>query len=312
MARKEKGTRRKINREKVEQKAKSGQETSIFDYYSVPEGFEKFKLEAEGKKRIDILPYELTQDGNPYADKGDIWYERTYYVHKISRENGTDTVVCPSKTKGDPCPICDYMKQLSRSPDADEDEIKSLRPKKRQLFNIIDKADPDTRYIWDISYHLFGKALDIRVKTADDDDDYWRFSDVEDGSTLSIFFEEKRFGQAKYYEAKTIDFKKRKKADAFEDSDIDASANLDDILIFKTYEQLEKILHGEDASSDDEVKGEKKKKKKKKGKKLDKPGFINPSDDQNDSDGKGSGKSKNKSGKKSGKKSDEEEDEIPF
>jgi len=315
MARKEKGSRRKINREKVEQKSRSGNETSIFDYYNVPEGFEKFKVEGEGKMRLDIMPYELSKDGNPYADKGDIWYERTYYVHKVARENGTDTVVCPAKTANKDCPICDYVKQQSRSADGDELEIKQLLPKKRQLFNVIDRAEPDTRYIWDMSYHLFGKALDVRVKTADKDEDYSNFPDVEEGSTLSIYFEEKKFGKATFYEAKTIDFKARK--EPYEDSDIDASADLDDILIFKTYEQLEKVLHGEEADPADEVKNDKKKKKKKKSKKLDQPSFTKPEDGENDSTGKGTSEDEGEDSLKPSKKSKKkkkgkDDDEIPF
>ena len=78
---------------------------------------------------IDILPYEAGE-GNPWAEPGNLHWERTYYVHKGIGANG-DTIVCPRMTaKEERCPICEARLKLMKEGDEDNEElIKDLSPK---------------------------------------------------------------------------------------------------------------------------------------------------------------------------------------
>jgi hypothetical protein len=80
-----------------------------------------FAPNKEGMKRVDILAYEVGK-GNPEADEGDLHYERTFYVHRRIGSDNND-YVCPNKTAGKKCPICEYRNKLRMDPDADEELI---------------------------------------------------------------------------------------------------------------------------------------------------------------------------------------------
>jgi hypothetical protein len=205
--------------------------------------------------RIDILPYTVKGSGkagrNPFADDGTLHYERTYFVHRnIGADQ--DMYVCPAKTLKKRCPICDYRAKLEKDPKADEDLIKSLAPKERQLFNVIDLSAPDRGVqVWDISFHLFGKLLDTKIDNADEEDgeNYASFADLEGGYTLKCIAEEKNMGN-KFYDVTSIDFKARKQD--YGEEWLDSVHCLDDIPKILEYEDLRKIFL-QTAEQDDEV-----------------------------------------------------------
>jgi len=198
-----------------------------------------FSIKKPGSYRIDILPYKVGK-GNPYADEGTLHYERTYWVHRgVGADE--DTYVCPAKTAKKPCPICEYRAKLERDPNADEELIRALAPKERQLFNVVDLAAQDRGVqIWDNSYHLFGKLLDSRIRNADDDEDFARFCELEGGLTLKLTAEEKSMGKNKFCDVTSIDFKPRK--DDYTEEWLDACYCLDDIVKVLDYDSLRKIF----------------------------------------------------------------------
>ena len=108
----------------------------------LPEGTHFFSVKKAGVRRIDILPYEVKQDGNPFAAKGSLHYERTYWAHRGIGPNN-DSYICSAKTFNKKCPICEYRAKLQKDPDAEEQMVKDLAPKERQLFNVIDTAERD-------------------------------------------------------------------------------------------------------------------------------------------------------------------------
>ena len=228
--------------------------------FKLPENVQQFSLSDEKTRRIDIIPYEVGE-GNPYADAGALHYERTYWRH---RDIGTDgnNYVCNKKTSGGKCPICDFRAKLAKDPDADEDLIKSLAPKERQLFNVIDTKDRKKGVqVWEISFHLFGKRLDAEINNQDDDDDYEGFSELEGGKTLKIAAEEKSLGRSNFYEVTSINFKDR--TEDYDEDILEKTTCLDDILIVMEYDELKAILL-ETASDEDNDADEKPKSKKKK------------------------------------------------
>lgn len=217
----------------------------------VPEGYEFFSNKEGAPIKIDILPY-VVGDGNPWAEKGDLYYERTYYVHKNVGPN-SKTYVCPAKTAGKRCPICEWLTKASRDPAADEQLIKDLLPKERQLFWVVDRKDPERApKLWDQSFHLFGRLLDARLSSAEEEDNWQDFANLKGGFSLKVTFEEKKIGRGTpFYIAQTIDFKNR--ADDYDESLADELPCLDDLLIVPEYDKLKKIfLQEEDASDIDE------------------------------------------------------------
>lgn len=225
--------------------------TSGFDSTSIklPEGVKLFKPKKAGVYKIDIIPF-VAGKGNPYADEGILHYERTFHVHpRVGGQDG-DTYVCPRETVGAKCPICEFQKQLMRDGGADEKLVKSLYPKERQLFQLIDLAEPEKGIqIWDVSYHLFGKFLDARIKNSDEDDKYDRFYRLVGGKTLKLGFEEETFNKQTFLKVSTIDFKDR--AEDYGEDMLEKGYCLDELLKIPTYNELKAALEGGGSAKDD-------------------------------------------------------------
>jgi hypothetical protein len=208
-------------------------------YLDLPKGVQLFKPKT-GTMLLDILPYAAGK-GNPWAEPGNLHWERTFYVHRGIGAN-SDSFLCPRMTRKEKCPVCEHRLTLIKEGDEDNEElIKDLSPKQRQLFNVINLKDPDKGVqIWDISYHLFGKILDARLRNSDEEDGWEKFFFLEDGLTLKIGFAEKTFGGATFHEVETIDFKSRK--EDYDDEILEQVHNLDKMLIVPDYSDLKKTF----------------------------------------------------------------------
>jgi hypothetical protein len=246
----EKKRERVSARERVETH-RTGFENTMLDV----DGVEFFKLEKEGIRRIDVIPY-VTGKGNPFKEEGKLHFERTFFAHRGIGPN-QNWYVCPAKTAEKRCPICEYRGKLASDPDSDEDEIKALAPRERQLWNVIDLDDRDSGVqLWEISFHLFGKVLDAEVKNADDDEPFEYFADLEDGMTLKLGVKEESFGGNKFYQVETLGFKPRKKN--YDEDILKQTQNLDDILEILDYDKLKAIFLQTDPTDGSEEKEEEK------------------------------------------------------
>jgi len=227
--------------------------------FKLPDDKKLFALKSDKAVRLDVIPYEVGE-GNPYADKGEIYYERTYFVHRFIGIDQT-SYVCPKKTCGEPCPICDFRSKLMKDPDANEKLIKDLAPKERQLFNVIDTKDKNKGVqIWDISHYLFGKKLDTEIRNSDEDDNYEKFAELEGGFTLKCGVEERSFEDSRsFYEVVSINFKPR--SEDYDEDILSEATCLDDILIIKDYDELKEIflqtVSNDDDNDDDKLKSKK-------------------------------------------------------
>ena len=237
---------------------KTGFDNTAFE---LPEDMKQFSIKSDKALRLDIIPYEVGE-GNPFADKGELHYERTFYVHRGIGVDGT-SYICLRKTNDEACPICEFRAKLTKDPDADEDLIKDLAPKERQLFNVINTKEKNKGVqLWEISFHLFGKTLDREVKNSDEEDNYENFAELEGGFTLKCGIEEKSFNRQSFYEVVSINFKPRE--EDYDEDILEQTTCLDDILIIKDYDELKDIfLHTvSDDDDGDEKKGKGKKSKK--------------------------------------------------
>ena len=214
-------------------------------YLNLPRGTEIYKPK-KGTQTLAIVPYEVKTKNHPEADVGELWYQRDIYVHY---NVGIDekAVICP-KTIGKSCPICKYLSALKKDPDADEEIIKALKPKHRELYNVINlDEDSDKVLLFEISYYNFGDKLDEEIREGKPE---WAdFAEVEEGFALSIRFKEKQLGQNKYLQASRIDFEER---DDYTEEILEQAFDLDSLLNILSYDDIEKILHGEPEDIDDE------------------------------------------------------------
>jgi hypothetical protein len=220
-------------------------------YLKLPNGVQSFKPKP-GVMLLDIIPF-VAGKGNPWAEPGNLHWERTIFVHRGIGANG-DTFLCPRKISNSPCPICEHRARLMKDADEDKEElIKDLAPKERQLINLINLKEPDKGVqVWDVSYHLFGKVLEARIRNSDEDEGWENFFFLEGGMTLKIGFAEKSFGGVSFAETETIDFKPRKTE--YDEDILEKVLAFDDLLIEPKYDALKAaFLQKDDDEDEDEA-----------------------------------------------------------
>lgn len=222
----------------------SGYETTVL---RVPDGVSFFDLQP-GNYVVDIIPYNVkrgknTPGGNPFAEVGELYYERTFFCYKRIGVN-EKSYVCSSKTFSKPDFIQEYRQKESKSPNADVSYLKSLNPKERQIFLIYDRKEPDKGIqVLEISFHNFGKLLDSRINNSIEEDgwDLFYFTD-DSGMSLRLTVEKKSTGGYSFNEVTAIDFLRRK--DPIPKHVINHKIDLDAMLIEVDYEKLKAIFLG--------------------------------------------------------------------
>jgi len=281
MAKKKNKKRNRLSKEEVRKKSASPQ-TGSGNWYNLPDGIETWEPEKKGRYKIDILPYETTDENHPNEiPAGIVWYMRPFKVH---HGLGTDkkSVVCPTSI-GEKCPVCEEIARLSKDYDKNEDIIKSLRPQRWVAFNIIDPDDKDGVCIFAMSVGKFFNTLEQELDEADDEDLANFFDINEDGKTLKVRFSKASFGGHDYLEATKIDFLSRKPMD--EDEVFDKVVNLDEMFVVIDYDKLKDLfMQVEDPEDDDEEEDEKPSKKSKKEKKSSKKKSKKDEEDDDEDD----------------------------
>lgn len=220
-----------------EQKTKG----SSYGYLSLPKGVNIFTPPTSGKIHLDIIPYLVTDekhmdrnDKSEVALPGELWYKKPYMVHRGVGPNN-DSFVCLG-TLGKPCPICEFRAKRKME-GADEEEIKALKPSKRNLYVVvpIDVKDYEEKpHIFDISQYLFQDKLNNELEENQDAD---IFPDLDEGLTLRIRFTEESFGKNKYGEVSRIDFLDRQTQ--YGEDFLDQVPNLDEVLTILSYKELQ-------------------------------------------------------------------------
>lgn len=215
---------------------------SEFSTVKAPDGMKFFKLE-KGNMLIDVLPYKVGE-GNPFADPGKYYHERTYFAHKRVGVSQTSHV-CLARTKDKPCPICEYIDRLRKAGDLDEATEKQMRAKKRQLFLVINCKDRESGVqLLECAYDAFGKLLAGRVNSEAATQNGWdKFSDPENGFRLALTITDEKIGKNPYYKVTAIDFMERKRQYTWEFID-ENTICLDDILKISKYEKLKEVIEG--------------------------------------------------------------------
>lgn len=203
--------------------------------YNLPDGMNFYSPKKHAS--LDIIPYTVSVDNHPEdVPKGELWYQRTVLVHfNVGSEN--KSYLCP-KTIKKKCPICEYRAQLVKDPDAQEEIVRSLKARERELFNVYDREDSDKGVqLWDVSNYNFGAKLEEELREGRVE--WGGFAEPVDGFTLKVRFTEEQIGKNKFMQASRIDFEERKSIDK---KLLSQALDLDKILKVLPYEQLEKIF----------------------------------------------------------------------
>jgi len=219
--------------------------------FKLPEGVEEFSIDTADPVKIDVVPYEVGK-GNPKADAGEFYWERTFWLHRNVGPN-KDWVLCPAKILKQPCPVCEYYSKVKDANDGDEAAVKPLKLSKRMLVNLITPKEPTKVKVWHVSHAYFGDAMDEALAGA-----YESPSDNMDNFCDDHYLKlvtEKGF-EGKGYKVTRVDFKKRPKP--VSEEVLDQAVCLDDIFVFKTYDEIKALLNGtaEDDDTDTDA-GEK-------------------------------------------------------
>ena len=230
-------------KDRVRKRAEAHKNRGGLDTLALPEGVELFKPE-KGTIEFDIIPYKVTADNHPEVKKGEIWYERTYMSHRnVGPEE--KAIICP-RTIGKRCPICEEYQRLNKDPNADEDVVKGLRAKERELFNVVMKDGDGEVMVLNMSVHLFGLKLEQEILEGDEGNA--SFAELKGGKTLKVRWEQKSMGTAKFVEAGRIDFKDR---DDLDEDTLDAAVDLDKAMKILSYEEIEKIFQAGSDEADE-------------------------------------------------------------
>lgn len=217
------------------------------NYLRLPEGVKMF-IGKPGTFRLDFMSF-VAGKGNPRAEPGELYFERTFFVHQGIGPN-QDWHLCAAGTFKQPCPVCEHRAKLSADPDADEALIKSLARKERQLWIVKDLGnDPDCVLIWEVSYHLFGKQLKDKINNSDEEDGYDFFADPVQGLTMRLALQQSDKG--KWTEVADIEFRTRRVQ--YDAEIVNEMPCLDDLLVATPYDKLKALfLQTEEAEKDDE------------------------------------------------------------
>lgn len=235
---------------------------------SIPEGLQMWRSRKAGVYRVEFVPYVTTKALEKFTptlrfcEVGKRWPERSYYVHAGVGVNN-ESHACLAKNLGQPCPICRYIEVLRRSRQKEDIKLADeLKPKLRQLWLVLDHAEPTKGLqLWDEANWNFGRHLLRKVNGADPDqiDRYRAFWHPTKGSTVKLIASEVSMGDGgrNNIEFNVDEFKPR--TEDLDDAIFDHGFDLDRIINFLSYEQLEEIFNmkegppsgGEPAGRDD-------------------------------------------------------------
>lgn len=271
-----------------------GAKAGVMNWKKV-DGEVEFFSPKEGRNRINIIPYTIKTKNHPLVKKGEFEIGEKDYVMDIFTHRGIGpseaTVLCLKETYGKPCPICEQAAMLKKQ--GKEKEAGALKASRRVFYNVQDCKNPDKLLVFEASHFLFEKEL-IDEARDDEEGGFIDFADEESGKEIKFRCSKVSKGGFEFNEFKSFSFEDRD--ENIPDNILESAISFDEIMNVPTYEEVEKILYGEDEEDSDEDE-----KPAKKSKKVE-------SDDEDDFDEEETPK---KSKKKPEPEDDEEEEEIP-
>ena len=233
-----------------ESKGSSGNKSGVMNWKKV-DGDVEFFSPKEGRNRINIIPYTIKTKNHPLVKRGEFEIGDKDYVMDIFTHRGVGpseaSVICLKSTYGKPCPICEYAAQLKKQ--GKEDEAAALKPSRRCFYNVQDCKNPDKLLVFEASHFLFEKEL-IDEARDDEEGGFVDFADEEAGKEIKFRCSKVSKGGFEFNEFKSFSFEDRD--ENISDELLEAAISFDEIMNVPSYEEVEKILYGEDDEDDDE------------------------------------------------------------
>jgi len=235
--------KRRYNHDKMKDYSKNYKPgSSGSSYLNLPDGVERVSIDKEECK-LSFVSYEVTVDNHPQdIEPGTLWHERVFAVHYgVGPEEVAH--ICPKEAKMGKCKTCEVRRRMEKDEEADEDVVKNMRPKFRQLFNLKRK---DKIVVLEHSWYTFGESLQRAVNR---ESKYITYPDAVGGWLVLASFQKKKIGKNPFFDLDNVSFKKRKDVD---DSIYDKAHNLDEMLIIPTYEETCKYFGEDDEGTDED------------------------------------------------------------
>ena len=228
----------------------SGSKGGVINYRKY-DGEIKFFSPAEGKHRINIIPYVIKTKNHPLvksgeAEIGEKDYVLDYYSHR-GVGPAEKTVLCLKNTYGKPCPICEQAAALRKA--GKEKEAAALKPSRRVVYNIEDLKEPGVLKVFEASHYLFEKEL-IEEARDDDEGGFIDFADEEEGKEIKFRASKVTKNGMEFTEFKSFGFEDRD--EELDEKLFDSAISFDELLEVPTYEEAEKILYGDDDDSEED------------------------------------------------------------
>lgn len=232
----------------------------VMDWKKV-DGDVNFFSPIEGKNRINIIPYTIKTKNHPLVKRGEFEVGDSDYVMDVFIHRGVGpseaNVLCLKSTFGKPCPICEQSALLRKQ--GKEKEAGDLKPSRRVFYNIQDMKEPDKLKVFETSHYLFEKEL-IDEARDDEEGGFVDFADPIEGKEIKFRASEVQKGTIKYKEFKSFAFEDRD--DPIPDELLESAISFDEIMNVPTYEEVEKILFGQDDDDEEDEAPAKKSSKK--------------------------------------------------
>lgn len=230
---------------------------------NVPRGVGFFETKNVGDYKIDIVPYAVGKASKKFcthlnhAEVGDLYWERTYWCHYQIGPNKS-AVVCPAKTCGKPCPVCEEYYKVRDDPRVPKEAADRLKAKERQLFLVYDRKNASKGLqLWEVAYFNFGAQLDQKIKAADTEKEKKVrknfFYDDENGRTLKLDCTEENSGKSKYKFFVVDEFQKR--SEPLPEEIVNHDVCLDDAVNVMAYGELRDLFlesGGEEKAEDED------------------------------------------------------------
>lgn len=211
-----------------------------------------------GDHIIDIIPY-MSGENDPHNEKGEDVYVLDLWVHRNCIGPNEDSYVCLTKNYDEPCPACEYMADMKRSEDYDQDEYDALDPKRRCVYNIVcyDSEKEEQKGVqvleiahWYMENNLVGLARNKRTG------EKYPFSHPDTGKSISFTSDESSFtpkGSEKSFTVlKLVNHALEERNYQISDEILDAAHCLDDLIHVASYEDFYEVFHGESIEEEQE------------------------------------------------------------
>lgn len=221
------------------------------DIFKPGVSFHQWKPKA-GKHYFDIVPYLMTEN-HPLVVKGKEKAGMWGYVLQIFRHSnvgvGKDQIVCPAKTFGRPCPICEEG-QLQRDYIETEAQKNAWKDKygasKRDLYNVVVGDNDET---WNMGVQVFevsdfymeAKLSELAQTARTGPVNYAHFS-LGKCIGFTLGSDELKTISGHVFEDRLIDGKPYEITDAF----LDQAHVLEDLIHVLSYDEIKKMFWGDE------------------------------------------------------------------